>query len=336
MSDGRYRVISLFSGMGGMDLGFGGQVVVRPESVPPTWERSPGPDGFVALAPLPYEVVFQNDILPEAQRIATANGWACSAYHLTDIRTLHDDATFVFPEADVVVGGFPCQDFSHAGKRQGFTTARGTLYQAFVETVRRVQPKVFVAENVKGLLTMPGHPIDIIKADMAAVGYRVHHHLLCAEDYGIPQTRHRVLIFGLRNDLPIPEDWETPPAPHGRVPLKAYLGHLEEPSVSTDPAQQVFSRAARLERGQGQTAVDMDGAGPTMRAEHHGNIEFRRHGDNERRLTVREAALIQTFPPTCILTHTPRPSLVAYKPIGNAVPPLLGYIVAKKVLSALG
>lgn len=79
-----------------------------------------------------------------------------------------------------------------------------------------------------------------------------------------------------------------------------------------------------------------------MRAEHHGNIEFRRidGGKNnedkpERRLSVREAALIQTFPPTCILTEPKKPTSKAYKPIGNAVPPLLGYIVARKVLHIL-
>jgi DNA (cytosine-5)-methyltransferase 1 len=76
-----------------------------------------------------------------------------------------------------------------------------------------------------------------------------------------------------------------------------------------------------------------------MRAEHHGNIEFRRitNGKNnelkllQRRLSVREAALIQTFPPSCILTDSNKPNCKAYKPIGNAVPPLLGYIIARKV-----
>jgi DNA (cytosine-5)-methyltransferase 1 len=114
---------------------------------------------------------------------------------------------------------------------------------------------------------------------------------------------------------------------------------LEEPDASADPAQQSYSKAARLDKGQGQAEIKLDGFGPTMRAEHHGNIEFRRitNGEchlKERRLSVREAALLQTFPPDCILTDG-KPSSMAYKPIGNAVPPLLGYIIARKVQQIL-
>jgi DNA (cytosine-5)-methyltransferase 1 len=121
-----------------------------------------------------------------------------------------------------------------------------------------------------------------------------------------------------------------------------YFRHLQEPSATDDPAQKVYSKAARLEKGQGQKEVGLDEFAPTMRAEHHGNIEFRRiaGGKNEqdlgeRRLTVREAALIQTFPPRCILADAKKPTSKAYKPIGNAVPPLLGYLVARKVLGLL-
>jgi DNA (cytosine-5)-methyltransferase 1 len=111
------------------------------------------------------------------------------------------------------------------------------------------------------------------------------------------------------------------------------------------PAQQVYSKAAKLAKGQGQKEVGMAEFAPTMRAEHHGNIEFRRVASDsknneaglpERRLTVREAALIQTFPPHCILTEpASKATSMAYKPIGNAVPPLLGYIIARKVLQIL-
>jgi len=118
---------------------------------------------------------------------------------------------------------------------------------------------------------------------------------------------------------------------------------LEEPAQSSDPSQQAYSKAARLDKGQGQSEICLDAPCPTMRAEHHGNIEFRRitggkngEGDlPERRLTVREAALIQTFPPNCVLTEGNRPSSMAYKPIGNAVPPLLGYLIARKVHAIL-
>jgi DNA (cytosine-5)-methyltransferase 1 len=246
----------------------------------------------------------------------------------------------------VITGGFPCQDFSHAGKRKGFDSSRGTLYQAYVELVKRVKPMMFIAENVNGLLTMPGDPIKTIIADFSGAGYEVKYQLMKSEEFGIPQTRWRVIIMGLRLDIKpssLPADWNVITENRCQTHIRPYFAHLEEPDVSQDPAQQVYSRAAKLEKGQGQKEVGLDEFGPTMRAEHHGNIEFRRlatdskngePGLAERRLTVREAALIQTFPPNCILTDTKKTSK-AYKPIGNAVPPLLGYIIGRKVAQIL-
>jgi DNA (cytosine-5)-methyltransferase 1 len=342
---GNYRVISLFSGMGGMDIGFGEQVVVHKNSVQADYvENQYEPiEGFVNLKRLPFTTVFQNDILPEAKRIAEWNGWARN-FHLKDVRDLLKE-NFAFPAADVVTGGFPCQDFSHAGKRKGFDAARGTLYQSFVELVKRVKPIVFVAENVNGLLTMPGNPIEKIVADFTAVGYEVKYQLIKCEEHGIPQTRWRVIIMGIRLDKKrgLSDDWNVISENRGACYVRDYFRHLEEPDVTSDPAQKMYSKAARLARGQGQKEVGLDEFGPTMRAEHHGNIEFRRikGGKNERnlgerRLTVREAALIQTFPPDCKLTEPSKATSKAYKPIGNAVPPLLGYIVARKVEQVLG
>jgi DNA (cytosine-5)-methyltransferase 1 len=339
-----YKVVSLFSGMGGMDVGFAEEMIVHKDSVDPMYvDKHATTEGFVVLKRLPFETVFQNDILPEAKAIAEYNGWAHN-YHVGDVRDMLD-ARFEFPACDVITGGFPCQDFSHAGKRKGFDSSRGTLYQSYVELVRRVQPIVFVAENVNGLLTMPGQPIDTIIRDFSAVGYEVRHQLIKCEEFGIPQTRWRVIIMGIRLDKRkgVPDDWNVISENRRSCAIGPYFRHLSEPSVSTDPAQQVYSKAARLEKGQGQKEVGLDEFAPTMRAEHHGNIEFRRvtNGKNneptlpERRLSVREAALIQTFPPECVLTDPVRKTSKAYKTIGNAVPPLLGYIVARKVAQIL-
>lgn len=341
---GNYKVISLFSGMGGMDVGFAEQVIVHKNSVQGDYienEYSPIKD-FVNLKRLPFTTVLQNDILPEAKRVAELNNWNHN-FHLKDIRDLLKEK-FAFPKADVITGGFPCQDFSHAGKRQGFDADRGTLYQSYVELVKRVKPIVFVAENVNGLLTMPGNPISKIVADFTAVGYEVKYQLIKCEEYGIPQTRWRVIIMGIRLDKKknLSDNWNIITENRLTCHIRHYFKHLQEPDTSTDPAQQVYSKAARLEKGQGQKEVGLDEFAPTMRAEHHGNIEFRRikGGKNEknlgeRRLTVREAALIQTFPPNCNLTEPAKVSSKAYKPIGNAVPPLLGYIIARKVQQVL-
>jgi DNA (cytosine-5)-methyltransferase 1 len=337
-----YRVLSLFSGMGGMDVGFAEQVVVHKDSVPADVVDSPSSvEDFVNLKRLPFTTVFQNDILPEAKEIADRNGWAHN-YVLQDIRDLLL-SNYPFPDAEVVTGGFPCQDFSHAGKRKGFDSARGTLYQSFIEVIQRVKPLVFVAENVNGLLTMPG-VIDTILRDFRAAGYEVQYQRIKCEEIGVPQTRWRVLIFGVRADKQdrLPVGWNLLVGPVIQCPIGRYFKHLAEPADTPDPAQKCHSKAARLEKGQGQKEILMTEPAPTMRAEHHGNIEFRRitEGKNgedlpERRLTVREAALIQTFPPTCILTDPQRPNQRGYKPIGNAVPPLLGYRIALTVQGIL-
>ena len=210
--------------------------------------------------------------------------------------------------------------------------------------MKRVKPVIFVAENVNGLLTMPGNPILTIVADFTAVGYEVKYQLMKCEEYGIPQTRWRVIIMGIRLDKKknLSDDWNIISENRLTCHVGHYFKHLQEPNVTTDLAQKAYSKAARLAKGQGQKEVGLDEFAPTMRAEHHGNIEFRRirGGKNEanlpeRRLSVREAALIQTFPPNCKLTEPDRPSSKAYKPIGNAVPPLLGYIIARKVQQVL-
>jgi DNA (cytosine-5)-methyltransferase 1 len=338
------NIISLFSGMGGMDVGFSEQVIVHSESILSSdfIDSAYTIDGFVNLKRLPFKIVFQNDILPAAKKVAELNKWNHN-YTLKDIRDCLTD-NYEFPSADVITGGFPCQDFSHAGKRKGFDADRGTLYQSYVEVVKRIKPIIFVAENVNGLLTMDGNPIQKIMDDFAAVGYEVKYQLIKCEDFGIPQTRHRVIIMGIRLDCrhKLKDDWNIITENKKKCAIKHYFMHLEEPDKSTDMAQQSYSKAAKLDKGQGQTEIKIDGFCPTMRAEHHGNIEFRRinGGKNneghlpERRLSVREAALIQTFPPNCILTEG-KPSSMAYKPIGNAVPPLLGYIIARKVQQIL-
>jgi hypothetical protein len=118
-----YNVLSLFTGMGGMDIGFAEQVIVHKNSVNDSFIESnyEVPD-FVNLRRLPFDVVFQNDILPEAKKIAELNNWNHN-YHLNDIRDMLNE-NHNFPYADVIIGGFPCQDFSHAGKRMDHSRYR--------------------------------------------------------------------------------------------------------------------------------------------------------------------------------------------------------------------
>lgn len=353
----KIKVLSLFTGIGGMDIGFDGEVVVHKDSISNKEfiHKEHKINNFVVLKKNNFKCVFQNDILKGAKEVFGFNNDATN-YNNSSIYNLISE-NFAFPHADVVIGGFPCQDFSHAGKRMGFDSdkghdlkenvdvekenSRGTLYKSFVEVVRRVKPKIFVAENVYGLLTMKNEPIKQIINDFSEVGYDVDYQVIYCPDFGIPQTRKRVIIMGIlkERNKDLFEGWNIIIKNKTSCCIGKYFEHLKEPEVTEDIAQMVYSKAKKLEKGQGQTEVNLNSYAPTMRAEHHGNIEFRRYKNsetnknekclNERRLTVREAGLIQTFSPDYIFCQ--KKQMTAYKYIGNAVPPLLGYLIADKV-----
>lgn len=169
------RVISLFCGCGGLDLGFAHEG---------------------------YEIVFANDFDPDAVEVYRRNPSllpiASEALHLGDIWQLLD-SRFEFPEAEVVKGGFPCQGFSLAGKRN-LDDSRNLLYRAMKEVVRRVQPQVVVAENVRGLQNIAkGQVLQRIIGEFEELGYELHEpYLVDAADYGVPQHRERLFIVGTR------------------------------------------------------------------------------------------------------------------------------------------
>ena len=341
-----FKVISLFTGIGGLDMGFGDEIIVHKDSIPAEYVRCIYKGDFVRLIKNPFEIIFQNDIDAFAKTICQIN----MIEHNYVVDSIYNLLTrkYTFPKSDVIIGGWPCKDFSHCGKRQGFNSLkthdmkidsatndinRGTLYKCFVEVVSIVKPKIFVAENVYGLITMP-HALQTVILNFENIGYDVGYVLVKCELHGIPQTRHRVIITGILKDGRIKhldKDWYKLELPSILLPCRKLFTHLKEPNESIDTAQQLYSKAKKLSKGQGQKCINLDGPCCTIRAEHHGNIEFRRHECNdeqlpERRLTLRETALVQTFPPDFILT--PKRNMKAYKSIGNAVPPLLSYYVA--------
>lgn len=392
------RVLSLFSGCGGLDLGLEGDFTVLRKSVNekihPNWIKETINKNQIKLAPGVFETVFANDILPCAMK-----SWNHffkkrknieGIYRLESIVDLvkkHNEGTFDFPKnIDVVTGGFPCQDFSVAGKRLGFDSqkshngkneehaegeSRGTLYLWMKQVIEIVKPKIFIAENVKGLVSL-GDAKRIIEEDFRNIdeGYCVvDAQVLKAWEYGVPQSRERVVFIGISrkyanpkilNDLEMnganSKFYPYPPKTHGEnlqkiVTCKDAFVNLKEPAESEDKAQQMYSKAKYYGKMQGSSEVCMNDIGPTIRSEHHGNIEFRRlseehggtHSDElskglpERRLSVRECARIQTFPDDYEFIFNDGAEKVnsseAYKVIGNAVPPLLGYAIGKKLES---
>lgn len=402
------RMLSLFSGCGGFDLGFEGGFRCLSRSVNaamhPDWAEKDG-GTWAELKETGFETVFANDIRPDAKAawVSYFSGRkpdAGDVYHLGSIVDLVKRARAgeaVFPAGiDVVSGGFPCQDFSVSGLRNGFSSlrshdggrlpvgapsveSRGQLYMWMRDVVTLTEPLMFIAENVKGLTNLDDvkEVIEQDFADAAGGGYLViPARVLHAADYGVPQSRERVIFFGFRRSALLPEAAAALSAPHIAaeydpypVPTHAFtfpgsgiearpvtcaeaFTGLDEPPLSGDPSQQKFSRTKYMGRHcQGQTEVRLDSIGPTIRSEHHGNIEFRRlgagHGGRhaqelaaglpERRLTVRECARIQTFPDDYqfILPKkaggTGVSSSDAYKIIGNAVPCVLAYNIAMRI-----
>lgn len=401
------NVLSLFSGCGGMDIGFEGGFSCLKRSINtamhPEWIEADCGE-WVTVKKTIFHTVFANDIRPDAkaawtsffsERIDNAD----TIYHLESIVDLVKRAKVgeqVFPsDVDVVTGGFPCQDFSIAGKRNGFHSqkshnggvleagepsieSRGQLYMWMRDVVTITKPLMFIAENVKGLTNLSDVKAIIERdfANAADGGYIViPAKVLHAADYGVPQSRERVIFYGFKKSAltksamqalcseNIPEQYDPYPQPthafsdksstlSAPVTCQEAFNGLEEPDQSSDLAQKKYSRAKYMGKHcQGQTEVRLNSIAPTIRSEHHGNIEYRRlsaehggkhteeleNGLHERRLSVRECARIQTFPDDYQFiipkngNNVSVSSSDAYKIIGNAVPCVLAYNIAMRI-----
>lgn len=304
-----YELVSMFSGCGGMDLGFLG--------------------GFEALGRryehLPFRIVWAND----------HNEAACRTYRRNLGEDIHcadvwDTISSMPEQADVLIGGFPCQDISVNGKRAGVVDGnRSGLYKAMIEGIRRTRPRVFVAENVKGLLMKYNEQsLRRVVKDFEELGYRILYNLYLAADYGIPQTRERVFIVGTSADA---KPFVPPPPERTRATWMtareaiADLEGLEEcPSIN-----HVWSRA-NTSPEQGNRRLDPNRPAYTIRAECHGNIQY--HYRLPRRISMREAARFQSFPDSFVFESKLRET---ERQVGNAVPPVLAWQVARAVRDCL-
>jgi len=310
----KYKILSLFSGCGGLDLGFQGKF----QSLGNEYSENN------------FEIIWANDI--DKNACLTYQNYFDHPIVCGDIRDILENKSiglFDKPlpsKVDIVLGGFPCQDFSHAGKRKGFDSKRGTLYQAMSKVIKKTEPILFLAENVKGLLTINnGGAIKQIITDFEKLGYNISYKLLLTADFGVPQKRERVVIVGTKKGVLPRYDFNLLfPETKKWLTLEMAIGDLENKKEGEE--ENHFWSKAKKNKGQGNNAVDKDSPGPTMRAEHHGNIEF--HWNKKRRLSAREAARIQSFPDNMIFYPS---TSSAYKQIGNAVPPVFAWHLAKSI-----
>ena len=213
---------------------------------------------------------------------------------------------------------------------------RNMLYKQLMRVIDEKKPKFFLAENVKGLTNMErGEVLKLVLADFESLGYRVKWKVLNAADYGVPQTRQRVIIIGVRNDIDF--EYEYPSPTHDKegrndlpkwVSVSEALKNLPDPDQPNDIKNHTYSKYKLNINGYiGHRLLDPDKPAPTItaRGDNKGGVVIHPHPNGHRRMSCREVATIQSFP---IDFEFYGSNSSVYRQIGNAVPPLLGYTVA--------
>ena len=289
-------ILSLFSGAGGLDLG---------------------------LKQANNTIIWANDI--DSDAVATYTKNIGNHAVCADIKDVKISDT---PNADVVVGGFPCQGFSLANLRRSVDDDRNSLYKFFHETIKIKQPKFFIAENVKGILSLGGGEIiRQILDDFQKAGYLTSVNLVHLADYGVPQTRQRVFILGQRKDISDKMLLNIPQKICGKngepqpwISIKSALQHYPEPTEPNNYLNHVCS-AYKVEYRNftAHRKTDPDKPSPTIlaRGNGKGGVCAIPHYNGNRRLTIRESATIQTFPENFEFIGKMNS---CYRQIGNAVP----------------
>jgi DNA (cytosine-5)-methyltransferase 1 len=299
------KVVSLFSGAGGMDL------------------------GFVKAG---FKVIWAIDNFDDAVETYRKNISEDIIY--SSIEEYNLDA---IPNSDVVIGGFPCQGFSVANINRNLNDKRNILYKYFVQIVKLKQPKFFIAENVKGILSLgKGKIFKTIMEEFGQCGYRCQYSVFNAADYGVPQTRERVFVLGIRNDIKC--DVEFPPKPTHRdshISIGNALSIIPDPDKAHDLKNHKCSKFKLKFNGYiGNRKINPDLPSPTItaRGDSKGGAVILHHPSNTRRLTCREAAYIQGFP----LNFEFIGSMTSvYRQIGNAVPYPLAHAIASTIYNAI-
>lgn len=304
------KILSLFSGAGGLDLG---------------------------LIQAGNTVIWANDI--DADAVETYKHNIGNHIVLGDIKNIDIAA---LPEADVVVGGFPCQGFSQANRFRMLDDERNFLYRFFHEVIRIKQPRFFIAENVKGILSLgKGEAIKQILSDFGDAGYYTDLHLVNMADYGVPETRQRVIIIGQRHDFGEKNIFRFPLPTHDKngsgglkkwVSIREAVGHFPDPDLPNDVLNHEYSKyKVEYRNYTAHRMTDPDKPSPTILARGNGGggVCAIPHYNGKRRLTVRESASVQTFPENFEFYGSRG---ACYRQIGNAVPVLFAKLLGEELM----
>jgi DNA (cytosine-5)-methyltransferase 1 len=345
------NIVSLFCGAGGLDLGVelaGIDCVIGEEQTDKVLKDKQTFDSIRGEGI--FHHVYSNDFFKEALETYKANFPSKVFTHNNDIKKVKQ-----FPNGDLILGGFPCPGFSEAGPRL-VDDPRNFLYIHYIRCLLQVQPKFFIAENVKGMLTLgKGEVFRQIKQDFETAGYRVYHKLVNSRDYGVPQLRERVFLVGVRQDIDF--EYEFPDPTHGEegnlllkpyVTLRDAIGDLEEDpgDYFTGSYSTIFMSRNRKKNWEEQSfTIQASGRQAPI---HPGGLPMKKLGKNEwiftdgeeknRRLSVKEIARIQTFPDWYEFSYGTNSKISKngrldkiYKQIGNAVPVELARAITRPI-----
>lgn len=292
------NVVSLFSGAGGLDL------------------------GFIQAG---HNILWANDMYSDAVQTYKLNiGDHIVCDDITNVPTES------IPDADIVIGGFPCQGFSVANIKRHEKDERNKLYLQLVRVIRDKKPKFFLAENVKGLTTFcDGKVFQMIISDFKELGYNVTYKVLNTADFGVPQTRQRVIIVGVRADLNFFYEFPKPQfskdgfsRTHKWVTVGEALANIPDPDTENDLPNHIYSKYKLNFNGYiGHRPLDPNKPAPTVtaRGDDRGGVVILPHPNGMRRMSCRELATVQSFP--IDFQFVGGISSVC-RQIGNAVPPL--------------
>ena len=319
----KIKVASLFCGCGGMDLGVLG--------------------GFSFLGKEykenPFEIVYSIDFDEYCTKIYNEN-----FEHKCFVKDVRDIDIKEVPQFDMLIGGFPCQSFSISAQnppRLGYKDERGMLFFEMVKLLKERQPRFFIAENVKGILSAnEGKAFPMIMNEFRDAGYHVMHKLLNASDYGVPQKRERVIIVGFLKE----EDYRSFRYPSKlRNEDRKVLGDVIIPDENNNESLFFSEKAVagmmavreKMNKGRVQS---LDEPCNTISA-HLAKVSLNSTDpvlmikNRFRRFSTREAARIQSFPDTFKLDSVSQGR--QYKAIGNAVPPVMMWYIIKALQKVL-
>lgn len=307
----KYTMIDLFAGIGGTRLGFyqTGKV----------------------------QSVFSSEI----------DKFAIKTYSRNFGDTPHGDITAIessdIPDHDILVGGFPCQAFSQAGKQLGFEDTRGTLFFQIARILNDKRPKAFLLENVRNLLTHDlGRTFAVIKDTLEELNYRVYYNLFKAREFGVPQNRERIYIVGFdKTQVPNYESFQFPKA----LNIPTSVGSILEKEVDDKytisdklwTGHQIRKKNNKANgKGFGYTLFNEQSEYTnTLSARYYkdgSEILIEQKGKNPRKLTPREAARLQGFPEEFVI---PVSDTQAYKEFGNSVAVPVIHAIAEEILKVL-